>query len=151
MKMNDVKQTSRRRNQIINMPYINTVYRTTQYDLYIQQKYVRTIQFLNCDEQFLKKNRKRGSFEQLVRQTAFSKIFENITYARKCTIHAPCIWCLYGACMVHVWCMYGACMVHVWCMYGAFRELGLKQSFFLYGANRLLCHHCYQHRNHPPQ
>ena len=98
------------------MPYINTVYRTTQYNLYILQQYVQSIQFLNCDKQFLKKNRKQGSFEQLVRKTAFSKIFENITYALKCTIHAPY---MYGACMVHVWCMYGACMVH-------FENLGLK-------------------------
>ena len=73
MKMNDVKQTSRRKNQIINMPYINTVYRTTQYNLYILQKYVKTIQFLNCDEQFLKKNKKNGKFKKLVRKTAFSK------------------------------------------------------------------------------
>ena len=95
------------------------MYRTIQYNLYVLKKYVKTYEFLNSDEQFLKKNRKRGSFEQLVRKTAFSKIFENITYALKCTIHAP-----YN--MVNVWCMYGACMVHVWCMYGAFRELGLK-------------------------
>ena len=38
------------------------------------------------------------------------------------------VWCMYGACMVHVWCMYGACMVHVWCILS-----------ILYGGNRLLC------------
>ena len=49
-----------RKNQIINMPYINTAYRTTQYNLYILQKYVKSIQLRNCDEQLLKKNRKQG-------------------------------------------------------------------------------------------
>ena len=71
--------------------YINAVYRTAQYSLYIQQKYVKNGQFLNCDEQFLKQNKKKGTFEQLVRKTAFSKIFENNIYAPKmhhtCTIH----------------------------------------------------------------
>ena len=90
--------------------YNNTVNRTTQYYLYILQQYVQSIQFLNYDEQFLKKNRKQGSFEQLVRETAFSKIFENNIYAPK----------MHHTCTIH----YGACMVHVWCMYGAFREFG---------------------------
>ena len=72
--MNDVKQEIDEEKWKY-VPYITTVYRTTQYSLYILQKYVKNSQFLNCDEQFLKKNRKQGSFEQLVRETAFSKIF----------------------------------------------------------------------------
>ena len=59
-----------------NITYNNTVYRTTQYNMYVLEKYVKTYQFLNCDEQFLKKNRKQGSFAKLVRKNAFSK---NIT------------------------------------------------------------------------
>ena len=77
MKMNDVKQKSRREKyKTHTVPYNNTVNRTTQYNLYILQKYMKTYQFLNSDEQFLKKNRKQGSFAKLVRKNAFSK---NIT------------------------------------------------------------------------
>ena len=120
--MNDVNFKVNERKVISFIPYINTVNRTTQYNLYILTKYVKTRQFLNCDEQFLKKNKKKGTFEQLVRKTAFSKIFENNIYAPKmhhtCTIH-------YCACIVHVWCMYGACMVH-------FENWGLSRVFFVW-------------------
>ena len=108
MKMNDVMMWTlfklRRQNEN-HTSYINTVNRTTQYNLYILQKYVQSIQFLNCDEQFLKKNRKRGSFKQSVRETAF---FKNITYTPKSTVQ-------YGASSVLVrwWC--GVCSVLVRC------------------------------------
>ena len=50
-----------------NMPYINTVYRITQYNMYILQKYVETIQFLNCDEQFLavKKEQEKRKIQEV--------------------------------------------------------------------------------------
>ena len=75
--MNDVKQEIDEEKWKY-VPYYRGE-RTTQYDLYILQKYLKTIQFLNCDEQFLKKNKKNGKFKKLVRKTAFSKKFKNIT------------------------------------------------------------------------
>ena len=48
---------------------IHTVYYhgvcTAQYNLYILQKCVKIRQFLNCDEQFSKKNRKTRKFRKV--------------------------------------------------------------------------------------
>ena len=59
-----------------NTSYINTVYRTTQYSLYILQKYVKNSQFLNCDEQFLKKNKEKRKIQEV---GALDSVFENNT------------------------------------------------------------------------
>ena len=43
MKMNDVKQKSRREKyKTHTVPYNKTVYRKTQYNLYVLEKYVKT-------------------------------------------------------------------------------------------------------------
>ena len=75
--------------------------RTTQYNLYVLGKYLKTYQFLNNDKQFLKKNRKQGSFAKLVRKNAFSKILHTPQ-------KAP-----YNTVLVRWWC--GACTVRIRC------------------------------------
>ena len=60
--MNDVNFGVDRKIKIYS--YNNTVNRTTQYNLYV---------FLNCDEQFLKKNKEKRKIQKLVRKNAFLK------------------------------------------------------------------------------
>ena len=74
---------------------------------------MKTYQFLNCDEQFLKKNRKQGSFAKLVRKNAFLKKRRSVYIGPK---PAP-----YGTVLVQ--CLFGARTVLVRCLYGV---LGLK-------------------------
>ena len=52
------------------------MYRTTQYNLHVLEKYVKTYQFLNCDEQFLKKNKEKRKIQEV---GALDSVFENIT------------------------------------------------------------------------
>ena len=79
------------------------MYRKTQYNLYVLEKYVKTYQFLNSDEQFLKKNRKQGSFAKFVRKTAFSKILHRPQKAPYSTVLVRCV---YGVGAVRVRCLY---------------------------------------------
>ena len=69
------------------------------------EKVHKTTQFLNCGEQFLKKNRKVGRFKQLLCKNTFKK---NITYAPKSTLwYSVAWWWLIGDCIVLVQCWSG--------------------------------------------
>ena len=100
--MNDVNFGVDRKIKIYS--YNNTVNRTTQYNLYV---------FLNCDEQFLKKNKEKRKIQKLVRKNAFLK-------KKKKRLHRPQK-APYGT--VLVWCLYGGGAVLVRCVFG---DLGLK-------------------------